>query len=39
MVGGAPVNRQWAENIGADGYADNAITAVEEAKKLMGITS
>jgi len=21
MVGGAPVNRQWAENIGADGYA------------------
>ena len=22
MVGGAPVTRQWAEEIGADGYAE-----------------
>ncbi len=35
MVGGAPVSRQWAENIGANGYAENAITAVNEAKKLI----
>lgn len=34
MVGGAPVNRQWAEEIGADGYGENAISAVKEAKKL-----
>ncbi|MFQ5722818.1 MAG: cobalamin-dependent protein, partial [Candidatus Aminicenantales bacterium] len=36
MVGGAPVNRQWAADIGADGYAENAISAVKEAKKLIG---
>jgi len=35
MVGGAPVNRQWAEEIGADGYGENAISAVKEAKQLM----
>jgi corrinoid protein of di/trimethylamine methyltransferase len=36
LVGGAPVNRQWAESIGADGFAENAIEAVKEAKKLLG---
>ncbi len=35
MVGGAPVNSQWAHDIGADGYAENAITAVTAAKKLL----
>jgi corrinoid protein of di/trimethylamine methyltransferase len=35
MVGGAPVNRQWAEKIGAHGYASDAMSAVEAAKKLM----
>ncbi len=35
MVGGAPVTRSWAEEIGADGYAEDAIGAVELAKKLM----
>jgi trimethylamine corrinoid protein len=35
MVGGAPVNSQWARDIGADGYAENAITAVTAAKKLL----
>src|SRR5512136_2436812 len=36
MVGGAPVTRSWAEEIGADGYSEDAIGAVELAKKLMG---
>ncbi len=35
MVGGAPVTRAWAEEIGADGYSEDAIGAVELAKKLM----
>jgi corrinoid protein of di/trimethylamine methyltransferase len=36
MVGGAPVTPEWAERIGADGYANNAPEAVEIAKKLLG---
>lgn len=35
MVGGAPVTRAWAEEIGADGYSEDAIGAVELAKSLM----
>ena len=31
MVGGAPVTPEWAERIGADGYASNAPEAVELA--------
>jgi trimethylamine corrinoid protein len=34
MVGGAPANRQWAEDIGAHGYAENAMAAVQAVKKL-----
>ena len=36
MVGGAPVTPEWAERIGADGYANNAPEAVDIAKKLAG---
>ena len=36
MVGGAPVTQAWADKIGADGYAEDAITAVAVAKKLVG---
>lgn len=36
MVGGAPVTQGFADEIGADGYSDNANTAVAVAKKLMG---
>jgi corrinoid protein of di/trimethylamine methyltransferase len=36
MVGGAPVTRNWAEKIGADGYAEDAIAAVAVAKNLFG---
>ena len=35
IVGGAPVTRQWAKEIGADGYGANAIEAVAVAKSLM----
>ena len=36
MVGGAPVTAAWAEKVGADGYAEDAIGAVALAKKLVG---
>ncbi len=36
IVGGAPVTRAWAEEIGADGYAEDASTAVVEADRIMG---
>ena len=35
IVGGAPVSRRWAEEIGADGYAPNAMAAVTLAQELM----
>jgi len=35
MVGGAPVTRKWAEEIGADGYAKNASEAVTLARDFM----
>jgi 5-methyltetrahydrofolate--homocysteine methyltransferase len=36
IVGGGPVNREWAEEAGADGYGDDAIEAVEIALQLVG---
>jgi len=36
MVGGAPVTQQYADQIGADGYSDNANGAVAVARKLVG---
>jgi corrinoid protein of di/trimethylamine methyltransferase len=36
MVGGAPVTKSWAEKIGADGFAKDAISAVALAKSLVG---
>jgi methylmalonyl-CoA mutase cobalamin-binding domain/chain len=35
MIGGAPVNPEVAEKYGADGYAKDAGTAVDEAIKLL----
>ncbi|MCL4417776.1 MAG: corrinoid protein [Actinobacteria bacterium] len=35
MVGGSPVTQEHADRIGADGYADNAVSAVRLAEKLM----
>jgi len=36
MVGGAPVSQAFAETIGADGYAQDAVAAVELATRLAG---
>ena len=36
MVGGAPVTQGFADEIGADGYSDNANSAVAVAKQLLG---
>lgn len=36
LVGGAPVTRSWADEIGADGYAEDAMGAVQVARQLMG---
>jgi 5-methyltetrahydrofolate--homocysteine methyltransferase len=36
LVGGAPITQDWAEKIGADGYAEDAIAAVDLAKRLVG---
>jgi len=35
IVGGAPVTRDWAEKIGADGYGQDAMAAVALAKSLV----
>jgi 5-methyltetrahydrofolate--homocysteine methyltransferase len=37
MVGGAPVTQAYATEIGADGYAPDASSAVRKAKELMGL--
>ena len=36
MVGGAPVTRDWVQKIGADGYSEDAIGAVNAGKQLVG---
>jgi len=35
IVGGAPVTRDWADKIGADGYGQDAMAAVAVAKSLL----
>jgi methanogenic corrinoid protein MtbC1 len=37
MVGGAPVTQEWADEIGADGFAPDAPEAVSRAQALLGI--
>ncbi len=39
MVGGAPVTQQFADDIGADGYAPDAASAVDLAQRLAGVTA
>jgi 5-methyltetrahydrofolate--homocysteine methyltransferase len=36
MVGGAPVTQEYAEAVGADGYAADASATVKKAKELIG---
>ncbi len=35
IVGGAPISQEWAESIGADGYAEDAVGALRVARQLM----
>ena len=37
MIGGAPVTQNYADEIGADGYAPDAASAVDAAKALLSI--
>lgn len=37
MIGGAPVTQNYADEIGADGYAPDAASAVDTTKKLLNI--
>ena len=36
MIGGAPITQSYADEIGADGYAADAASAVDTAKALVG---
>ncbi|MEA1964298.1 MAG: corrinoid protein [Candidatus Aerophobetes bacterium] len=36
MIGGAPITQSYADEIGADGYAPDAASAVDKAKKILG---
>ncbi|MFN2225556.1 MAG: cobalamin-dependent protein, partial [Anaerolineae bacterium] len=36
VIGGVPASPEWAEEIGADGYAENATEAVQVIKHLVG---
>ncbi len=35
MIGGAPVNEAWCSQIGADGWAEDAVSAVALARRLV----
>jgi 5-methyltetrahydrofolate--homocysteine methyltransferase len=37
LVGGAPVTQRYADEIGADGYAADASSAVDQAKEQLGV--
>ena len=37
MIGGAPVTQNYADEIGAQGYAPDAASAVDKAKELLGV--
>jgi 5-methyltetrahydrofolate--homocysteine methyltransferase len=37
MIGGASINQAYADKVGADGYALDAVAAVVKARKLIGV--
>lgn len=37
LIGGAPVTQKYADEIGADGFSDNAVGAVAVARKSLGV--
>jgi corrinoid protein of di/trimethylamine methyltransferase len=38
IIGGAPVSRRWADEIGADGFTKDAVAAVELVRSLVKLT-
>lgn len=39
LIGGAPITQKYADDIGADGYSENAVGAVALAKKCLGVVA
>jgi corrinoid protein of di/trimethylamine methyltransferase len=39
LIGGAPITQKYAEEIGADGYSENAVGAVAIAKQSLGVAA
>lgn len=39
MIGGAPITQRYADEIGADGYAPDAGSAVDKASELLGLAA
>lgn len=39
IIGGAPITQRFADEIGADGFSDNAAGAVSLARQLLGVTA
>ena len=39
MIGGAPVTRELADSIGAEGFAEDCTSAVDEAARLMTLVA
>ncbi len=37
MIGGAPLSREFADQIGAEGYASTAVGAINEAERLLSL--
>lgn len=39
IIGGAPVSQKFADEIGADGYARDAVLAVDKVRQLLGVSA
>jgi methanogenic corrinoid protein MtbC1 len=39
LIGGAPITQKYADEIGADGYSDNAVGAVALARQVLAIAA
>ncbi len=39
LIGGAPITKKFADEIGADGYGENAVEAVALARKALGLAA
>ena len=37
IIGGAPISQEFADDIGADGYSEDASTAVELCDRMMAL--